>query len=262
MFCSLDSLGWAQKQYPVIIGISGSDSMLVLTRLWAEEYMQERPGVSVYAWGGGSAKGIKDLIAGRVEIAAVSRPLLASEARRLAETFRTVGLSHMVAKEALSIYVNPQNPIKDLSIEELRLIFTGKIRNWSELGGLDHPIVVVRRSPASGTYHYFKEHVLEGAEYTEAARVMSDTNSIVEVVEENPFAIGYGGVAYGKPLHSRISGVAPTEGNIREGFYPITRYLYLLTVSSPRGGTKAFIDWVLGLEGQRLVREAGYVSLW
>lgn len=236
--------------------------MLVLTRIWAEEYMKEHPGVSVYAWGGGSTKGIKDLLAGHVEIAAVSRPLLASEARQLADRYGSVGLAHLVAKEALSIYVNPQNPIRDFSLEELRLIFTGKIRRWSELGGPDQPILVLRRSPASGTYHYFREHVLDGAEYTPVAQVMSNTRSIVEEIEKNAFAIGYGGVAYGKPLHSLVSGVLPSEENIQDGSYPLTRYLYLLTVTSPRGGSKALIDWILGSRGQRLAREAGYVSLW
>jgi phosphate transport system substrate-binding protein len=247
---------------PSIIKISGSDTMLLLTRKWAEEYMRENHRVSVYTWGGGSAKGVEDLIGGKVHICAASRPLGAEEVRLLANRYDNVGVSFAVAKEALSIYVNSDNPVRDLSLQQLKLIFTGKLTNWKDVGGKDAPILVLRRSSSSGTYLYFLEHVLEEEPYTAKARVYRNTRGIVQEVIDNEYAIGFGGVAYGEELHCRVEGVLPTRKNIRDGAYPITRYLHFYTVGSPGGELKKFIDWVMAPDGQGLAEEAGYVPLW
>ena len=236
--------------------------MLILTRLWAEEYMKSNVRASVYVEGGGTASGVKDLIRSKNDVCAASRPLRPREVQQLAQHHNTVGLTFAVAKEALSVYVHPENPIQDLTLQQLKSIFTGKIKNWSAVGGWDAPIFVITRSPNSGTYFYFREHILNEEPYSSAARIFPSTQSIVEAVSRSPYAIGYGGVAYGPSLHCRVNGVAPTYATIIDDSYPITRYLYLVTASSPKGATKDFIDWVLSPDGQLLVDKAGYVPLW
>lgn len=244
------------------IKISGSDSMLLLTRKWTEEFMKEYPGISIYTYGGGTARGLKELLDREVQICAASRPMRPSEIRQMAEVFGSVGVTHSVAKEAISIYVHPSNPIKDFTLLQLRGIFTGSIKNWSELGGADREIQVLTRSPNSGTYLYFLEHVLNEESYSSSARVMNNTKSIIDEVRRNPNAIGYGGFAYGADLRCSVEGIYPTEESIRGIKYPITRYLNLVTHSNPTGETKLFLDWVVSSRGQALAKATGYVALW
>lgn len=244
------------------IRLMGSDTMINLAHRWAEVYMKVRPGVSVYSDGGGTATGIEALIKGEIDICTASRPLRPEEARRLAERHGYLGVSFLVAKDALSIYVHPENPVRNLNLAQVREIFTGKITNWKIVGGADAEIVLLHRAPNSGTYLYFQEHVLDGQPYSPSARTMPGTQAIVNAIAENPGAIGYGGIAYGKKIvHCRVGGVAPTEENVRNDSYPISRYLYFYTIKEPSGMVKSFIDWVLSREGQREVKQIGYVPL-
>lgn len=255
-------VGSGRASGPATLRISGSDSMLQLVRLWAERYMVAAPGVSVYVWGGGSAKGIDDLLHGRIDLCAVSRTPNAGEAQQLAARYGSTGMLFTAAKEALSIYVHPQNPVRDLKLDQLRSIFNGDVRNWRELGGPDLPVVVVRRAASSGTYLYFQEHVLDGAAYSERCEIMQDTQAVVARIRSEPAAIGYGGIGYGRDLHCRVEGVAPSEQNVREGIYPVTRYLYFLALDHRTVPVQQFLDWVQGPAGQQAVRDAGLVSLW
>jgi phosphate transport system substrate-binding protein len=245
------------------IKIVGSDTMLELTLNLAEHFMKENPGVSITVSGGGTATGIKALINNESDICTASRNLKPDEAKDLAEYYGSLGLVFLIAKDALSIYLNPQNPIKDLSLYQLKDIFTGKVKNWKEFGGKDTAIVVVTRNPNSGTYLYLKEHVLEDENYTENCLIKSTTKEIIRAVEENENAIGYGGMGYkGKVIDSRIDGVDPSENNIRNDTYPIIRYLHFFTSKTPDGTIKKFIDWVLSPAGQNLVRQSGFIPLW
>lgn len=224
--------------------------------------MKRTPGVSIYTEGGGSATGIAALIKGEVQICTSSRPIRPQEVRRLVKQQDFLGLSFLVAKDALSIYVHPENSVRNLSLEQVQAIFTGEITNWKALGGKDEPILVFMRNPSSGTYLYFQEHVLSGQNYAEHAIMMPTTAAMVEEIGRNPQAIGYGGLAYGKDLvHCNLEGVSPTEENARNGKYPITRYLYFYTLNKPTGAVKAFIEWVLSEEGQSVVKEIGYIPL-
>ena len=256
---------YCARFYPertAIVRIQGSDTMLVLATRWAEEYMKSKPNVSIYVEGGGTDKGVEALVKGKADICAASRPLQAKEARLLAEKYRYIGISHLVAKDALSIYVNPGNPMNNFSVEQLRKIFKGEITNWNQVGGTTDPILVIIRSPNSGTYLYFKEHVLDGEPYSQFAQAMPTTAAVVKTISENREAIGYGGIAYGDDLiHCQIDGIAPTEENVRNDSYPIIRYLYLYTPNTPRGEVKSFIDWVLK-DGQKIVKAVGYIPLW
>lgn len=248
---------------PKIIRIKGSDTMLILNRMWAESYMTTHPGISIYTEGGGSATGIQALIDGRVDICAASRPLNSDEVKPLAEKYGNIGISFLVAKDALSIYVNPANPVKDITLKQAKEIFSGKIRNWKSLGGNDEEIKVFIRPQTSGTHLYLKEHILEGDEYGANAIPIPTTAAIVDSVLRNPNGIGYGGTAYGSEvIHCQINGINPSEENVRYDLYPISRYLYFYTIKKPQGEVKKFIDWVVGPHGQEIVEEVGYIPLW
>jgi phosphate transport system substrate-binding protein len=245
-----------------IIRVKGSDTMRILLDRLAEEYMKQQPGIIIFVEGGGSALGIRDLIRNRIDICTASRTIRPEEVRLLAKNFNRLGMNIRIAQDALSVYINPQNPLRDLSIKQLEDIFTGRIKNWSEVGGRDAPVTVLIRSPNSGTYLFFKEHVLGGESYAPRAQTKSTTTGIIEAVSKDIDAIGYGGLAYGPDvIHCKINHVAPSEQNVKNDRYPIIRYLNFYTIDTPRGHIKAFIDWVLK-DGQQIVREVGYIPLW
>lgn len=242
--------------------LKGSDTMVPLVQRWAEEFMQRHAGIAVYVEGGGTATGFDALIKGEIEICMASRPLRSLEARQLVERQQNLGVATLVAKDGLSIYLHPDNPVRNLSLAQLRDIYLGKIKYWREVGGSEEAIVVLSRSPNSGTYLYFQEHVLDGQAYGSHAISMPTTAAIVAEIEKNPRALGYGGIAYGQQLvHCKINGISPTTEAVRKDIYPIARYLYFYTIKKPQGLTKQFIDWVLSRDGQRLVQEAGYIPL-
>ena len=246
-----------------IVAISGSDTMFELTSTLAEEYMKENPGFSVKVEGGGTAAGIRQLIKGEIDICTASRNLTPEEAKALADYYGSLGLVFLIAKDALSIYLQPENPIQNLTFKQLKNIYIGDIDNWKSVGGLDTLILPVTRNPNSGTYLYFKDHVLDGEEYGENSVIIPTTREIVKYVEENVNAIGYGGMGYtGKVKHIKIDGVEPIEANVRNDTYPIIRYLHFFTTKSPKGEVKKFIDWVLSPAGQGVVRKAGFIPLW
>ena len=245
------------------IRIKGSDTMLQLTEALAREYMRQNKDVSIYVEGGGSASGINSLINNEIDIATASRLLRADEAKSLAEYYGSIGLYYLIAKDALSIFVNENNSVKNLTMEQIKKIFTCEITNWKELGGKDKRIDGVIRNPNSGTYLYFKEHVLEGEEYCDSLLVLPTTAAIVEYVKNSENAIGYGGIGYGEEsINATVEGIAPIEQNARNDTYPITRYLHLFTSRSPQGAVKNFIDWVLTPAGQAVIKEAGFIPLW
>ena len=245
-----------------VIRIKGSDTMIILARLWAEEYMRLHPGIAIYVEGGGTATGVEALIKGKADICTASRPLRASEASRLLSQQGNLGVAHLVAKDALSVYLHPENPVRNLTLEQLQNIFTGRIQNWKELGGRVEPIVRLNRAPNSGSYLYFQEHVLGGQAYTENVQTMAGTEAVVAGVAAQRGAIGYGGIAYGTQLvHCNINGVAPTAENVRNNSYAIARYLYFYTTQTPRGAVKVFIDWVSSRAGQSVIKRIGFIPL-
>lgn len=244
------------------IRLKGSDTMVTLAQNWAEKFMQQQQGIAVYVEGGGTATGIEALIKGSIEICTASRPLRPEEVQRLARRQQNVGIAHLVAKDGLSIYLHPNNPVRNLTLAQIKDIYTGQITNWREIGGKDENVVVLSRTSSSGTYLYFQEHVLEGQPYTPTTINVPTTAAIVQEIEKNSAAIGYGGLAYGENLvHCKINGVSPTTESVRADKYPITRYLYFYTIKKPEGAVKLFIDWVLSKEGQRVVKEIDYIPL-
>jgi phosphate transport system substrate-binding protein len=247
---------------PVLLRIVGSDTMRPLVERWAEAYMRSHPGVAVYAEGGGTGVGMDELIEGQADLAAASRAMSPDEVQRLVAARGFLGIGVLAGKDALSVYVHPDNPVTGLAMEDLRAIFTGRSRNWSDFGGPDLPIEVLARRPTSGTFRLFQDHVLRGEDYAESARTMATTSAIVDAVAGNRAAIGYGGMAYGTGLtHLALEGVEPTRDHVRDGSYPLARYLHLYAAGPLEGEIGRFIDWVLADDGQRIVAEVGYIPL-
>jgi phosphate transport system substrate-binding protein len=246
------------------IKIKGSDTMLFLADLLAREYMKKNPSVSIYVEGGGTATGIKALGEGTIDICTASRSLKGEEVKVLADKFRSIGMSTIIAKDGLSIFVHLQNPVDNISAEQVKKIFKCKIISWSEFNWEDQEIIPVSRNPNSGTYLYFKEHVLEGEDYCDKVQIKPTTGNIVKSVSQDLYSIGYGGIGYvtDSVKTLRVNNIAPTVKNIIDGTYPISRYLHLYTIKQPEGEIKKFIDWVISDEGQKVVKESGYIPIW
>jgi phosphate transport system substrate-binding protein len=237
--------------------------MLLLNKLLAEEFMKVHEGISVYVDGGGSGTGVDALINNTVDICASSRPLESDEIKKMGEQYSTVGMSFLIARDALSIYVNPNNPIKNFTLEEVSKIYLCEILNWNEMGGKDQIIEPVSRTDASGTHVYFTKHLLKGEEICSSIRELNTTNEIINFVKKNSNSIGYGGIGYGDSLmQCSINGIEPTRENVLNNSYPVTRYLRYYTIRKPRGDIKLFIDWVTSSEGQKIVEKMNYFPLW
>jgi phosphate transport system substrate-binding protein len=247
------------------ITVKGSDTMVLLGQRWAETYMAKHAGTTLQVTGGGSGTGISALINGTTDICEASRSMKADEKSKLRERYNTTGVEIPVARDGLSVYVNANNPIKELTMDQLRLIFTGKVTNWKEVGGSDGKIIVYSRENSSGTYVFFKEHVLKNADYTARAQSMPGTAAVVNAVSKEKNGIGYGGAAYAKGIHVLLvkkdagsPGVTPDLAHVQDGTYPLARPLFFYLRNKPAGEIKAFVDWVLSPEGQAIVSKVGY----
>lgn len=247
------------------VTIKGSDTMVILGQRWAERYMATHPGSMLQITGGGSGTGIAALINGNTDICQASRPMKMDEKKKLRDRYQSMGVEIPVAKDGLSVYVNEANPLTDITVAQLKEIYTGKLTNWKELGGKDEPIVVYSRENSSGTYVFFKDHVLGGEDFAPMVQTLPGTAAIVNAISKDPRGIGYGGVAYARgiripPLKKDAAspGVLPTEAAVRDGSYALARDLYFYTRNKPDGAIKEFIDWVLSPEGQKLASEVGY----
>jgi len=259
------------------ITVKGSDTMVLIAQRWAEAYMKSNPGTTIQVTGGGSGTGIAAIIEGTCNIANSSRPIKASELAKGKDSGKNI-VEHKVALDALVVVVHPSNTVKELSVPQLKAIFTGAVTNWNQVGGSDSPIVIYSRESNSGTYGFFKEHILANADFTPTALYMPGTAAIKNGVSKDPKAIGYGGAAYfaGKggtkiiPIKQTKDSPAINpikadghvdEAKIRSLEYPIARYLYCYTVGQPSGALKKYLDWMVGTEGQKYVRAEGYVPL-
>ena len=261
--CGCASFNMEQHPHQEVLKIKGSDSMLLLTQRCAAEYMKSHPGISMYVEGGGSKTGIDALINGTIDICAASRPLLPSEVQQLAERYHSLGIATLCAKDALGIVVHPSNPVDNLSIGEVKNIFTGKITRWSDVGGTLSPITSYSREPNSGTYLFLQEHILLDEPYSAGCEYVGGARALIDAVAADSSAIGYSTFVYAQKVKLlSIGHVAPTIENVRNGTYPISRYLYFYTVDPPAGLIKSFIEWTIGPEGQRVIQANGYIPLY
>jgi phosphate transport system substrate-binding protein len=250
------------------ITIKGSDTMVLLGQRWAEVYMGKNPGVRIQVTGGGSGTGIAALINGTTDICESSRPMKDKEKADVRAKRGKEAVEIPVAVDGLAIYLHETNPVTELSLDQLKQIYTGKITNWKEVGGKDAQIVLYSRENNSGTYAYFKEHVLGNQDFHPRAQTLPGTAAVTNAVSKDPRAIGYGGIAYAKGIrHAQIKkdphgpAIEPSMENVLSGKYPISRYLFWYLAGQPTGEIKRLIDWVLSPEGQQIVQAVGYYPL-
>jgi phosphate transport system substrate-binding protein len=247
------------------ISIKGSDTMVILGQRLAEEYMKKNPDTVLQVTGGGSGTGIAALISGTTDICQSSRAIKPAEKEKLRDRFNTTGVEIPVARDGLSIYVHSTNPINEITMAQLKGIFTGKITNWKDVGGPDAKIIVYSRENSSGTYVFFKEHVLGGADFTARAQTMPGTGVVVNAVSKEKNGIGYGGAGYAKGIKvlkvkkdANSPAIAPTLETVKSDAYALARPLFFYLRGKPSGETKAFIDWVLSPAGQDIASKVGY----
>ena len=229
------------------ITIKGSDTMVILSQKWAEVYMKSHPEVVLQVTGGGSGTGISALINGSTDICNSSRPLKPSEMDKLKDRYGSMGIEVPCAKDGITIFLNSSNPVKELSIKQLSGIFSGRIRNWKEVGGPDSDIKLYGRENSSGTYVFFKDNVVK-TDYAPSCQTLPGTAAVVNAVKSDKYGIGYGGAAYAVGVkHCNVkkddknAAYAPTPETIKAGTYPITRYLYMYLTNRPTGEIKKFI---------------------
>ncbi|MGY8731497.1 MAG: phosphate ABC transporter substrate-binding protein [Pirellulales bacterium] len=258
------------------IRVEGSDTMVNLAQAWAEKYQSERSEITIEISGGGSGVGISSLTQGLADMANASRQMKAKEIRRAKKEFNLDPQEFTVGKDALAIYVHKDNPIEEITIAQLSAIYEegGTTNTWIELGvtlaGTSNPkIVRISRQNNSGTYAYFRQHVLNDNDFKLGSIDLSGSADVVSMVEKTLGAIGYSGMGYATDgvkmvkvkLDDDSPSVAPNAANVINGTYPISRPLLIYTPQTPTGTVKDYLDWILGKNGQTIIEEMGYVPL-
>jgi phosphate transport system substrate-binding protein len=264
---------WVTTQPPSTVQIQqkGSDTLLVLAQNWAEYYILDNSNVEIVVSGGGSGTGISALINKQIDIADASRQIKQTEIDAAKEV-DVNPVEWKVALDGISLIVNSENPVDELSYNQLRGIYNGSITNWSEVGGIDAPVITYGRQSTSGTYVYFNEEVLDEDDYRADMNQMAGNADIVEAVINDPNGIGYVGVAYAEARKDELKiasvkrqatsqAYQPTSVDIANGNYPVSRYLYVYTNGIPEGAVKDYIKFMLSSEGQGVVVEVGYIDL-
>ena len=249
----------------------GSDTLVNLALAWAEVFMREHPDVSISVTGGGSGTGIAAMINGTVAIANASREMKPEE-MAAAKANGIDPIEFVVAHDAIAVVVNPSNPVEHLTLQQISKIYTGEIKNWTELGGENRPIVLLSRESNSGTYVYFLENVIRMGDnkskllFSPDTLLLASSEGISSEIRQNPNAIGYDGLGYVTPDQKVIAVsknengpfVVPSAETVK--YYPIARPLYMYTAGKPAGQIKDYIEWILN-GGQTLVTKLGFVPL-
>jgi phosphate transport system substrate-binding protein len=251
------------------ITVKGSDTMVILGQRWAEEYMAKHKGTTVQVTGGGSGTGISALINGTTDVCEASRAMKDTEKKQVQEKAGGPPVEITVAKDGLSVFVNGSNKVKELTMAQLKDIYTGKVTDWKDVGGEPGKIIPYSRENSSGTYVFFKEHVLANADYTPRAQAMPGTAAVVNAVARDKGAIGYGGGAYATKgivvlkvkKDAGSPAVGPSDATVKDGTYPLSRPLFFYLRPKASAAIKAFTDWVLSAEGQGIVTKVGYYSI-
>ncbi len=250
------------------VTVKGSDTMVILAQRWAENYMKENPDRMIQVTGGGSGVGIAALINGGTDICDASRPMKDAEKEQARSRHGKDVKEIPVALDGVAIYVHQSSTIQALSQPQIKGIYTGQITNWRDVGGKDMKIVAYSRENNSGTYVFFKEHVLGNADFAREIQTLPGTAAVVNAVSKDPASIGYGGIAYASGIRAipvrkdeTSEPVTPSLATVQNGQYPLSRNLFFYTIGDPAGDVKAFIDWVLGQEGQKICEEVGYYPI-
>lgn len=265
-----------KKTKVVTIQVKGSDTLVNVAQAWAEEYKKIAPSVDVEVSGGGSGVGIAALVKGTIDIATASRNMRPEEVEAAKRNTGKDAKEFTLGYDGLAIYVHKDNPMKEISMDQLAAVFTedGTFTKWSQLGVTipnvdDDAIVRVSRQSSSGTYEFFREHVLNKKDFKLGSRDMNGSKEVVELISNTKTAIGYSGMGYATPavkmLHiSPKTGepaVPPTIENTITQKYPLARSLHLYTLGQSQGAVQQFIDWILSAAGQNILKENGYVPV-
>ncbi len=260
----------------VTIQNKGSDTMVNLAQAWAEEYHKVAPDLDVEVSGGGSGVGIAALEKGTIDIANASRNMKPEEIETAKKNTGKVPKEFIVGYDALAIYVHKDNPLNEITLEQLAQIYAegGTITKWSDLGvtipgASSDEIVRVSRQSSSGTYEFLREHVLHNKDYKLGSRDMNGSKEVVELVASTPTAIGYSGMGYATPAVKMLKvkktpgdpAYEPSVANTLAKTYPIARSLQVYTLGEPQGAVKKYIDWMMSDAGQKVVEASGYVPL-
>jgi phosphate transport system substrate-binding protein len=249
------------------ITVKGSDTLVRLGQRWAEEYMKNNPDAAIQVSGGGSGTGIAALLNGTTDICQASRNMKEKE-YNLAEEKGIKITRISVALDGIAVFLHEDNPIDELSFAQLKGIYTGSIANWKEVGGKDARIILYGRENNSGTYAFFKEHVLEKDEYSDYTQTLPGTAAVVNAVSKDVNGIGYGGIAWAAGVKFASirktdddEAVPPSMETVSQGAYPISRELYWFFNGMPQGEIKSFVNWALSPAGQKLAEKIDYVPL-
>ena len=244
------------------ITCSGSTTVLPIAQAAAEAYMDTHPDLNISVRGGGSGVGVAALQNGTVQIANSSRPIKSKEI----SACKAKGVdprAYVIANDAIAIVVHKGNAVQNLSIKQIKDIYTGKITNWKQVGGPSLPIVVVSRDVASGTFEVFNEKALGGAKVAASAQLLASNNAVVTAVSTTPGAIGYAGLGYitdGVKV-VKVENVTPSETTAKNGTYKLARKLYMYTNGKAKGDVGNFIGWLQSPAGQEIVKQQGFISL-
>ena len=251
-----------------LVTITGSDTMVILAQRWGDAYMEAHPGTIIRMTGGGSGAGITALIGGGTDLCAASRPLTPEEFERVKARRGAEAREIPVALDGIAIYVNGKNRVKALTLDQVRQIYTGTIRDWKVVGGQKGPIATLGREPESGTAAWFREHAQAGEEPASGVRILPGGEAMVTAVAGDPLAIGYASLLGAKGVRvvavsprKGKAAVAPSRATISAGMYPISRKLYFYAAGEPTGLTADFVAWTLSPDGQKVCQEAGYIPL-
>ena len=263
-----------QSEKRIYIENKGSDTIVNLALAWAEQYQKLHPEVNISVTGGGTGTGIAALINKTVDIANASRQIKPEEIIA-ANDNGVEPVEFVISRDAIAVVVNLENPVNELTIQQISDIYSGKINNWSEVGGEDRPIVRLSRETNSGTHVYFLENVLRLGKKDNKTFFSADTlllpssQGITTETSQNPNAIGYDGLGYVTPDLKVIAVakepggpyVIPSAETVNQGIYPIARDLYMYTSGQPNGEIKAYLDWIRSTEGQKIVDDLGFVPI-
>uniref|UniRef100_A0A7C4AIE3 Phosphate-binding protein n=1 Tax=Fundidesulfovibrio putealis TaxID=270496 RepID=A0A7C4AIE3_9BACT len=242
------------------IRVDGSTTVLPAMQKIVEAYMKANPGVNITVSGGGSGNGIKAIIDGTTNVAMSSREMKDKELQAAKEKGRAVK-PMVIAMDALAPIVNPGNPVAGLTSEQLQGIYSGKIKNWKDVGGEDKEIVVISRDTSSGTYEAWQELIMKDQKVTPAALLQASSGAVLQVVGKNKAAIAYDGYAYVNNTVKalKVNGIAGSEKTVADKTYPVSRPLFIIVPESATPEVKQFVDFIMDpAKGQKIIGEVGY----
>ncbi|MBM3317394.1 MAG: PstS family phosphate ABC transporter substrate-binding protein [Candidatus Eisenbacteria bacterium] len=246
------------------IVIDGSTTVGPIAKAFAEYYMRQHPGISVTVSESGSGNGAKSLVNGTCDIADMSRFMKDTEFQA-AVAAGVWPVAHVVAMDGIAIVVHPSNPVQEITVEQARAVYTGRIKNWSELGGPDRAIVVVSRDTNSGTYESFETLVLDREKMDGSVEYLGSNGAIRQKIQSTTAAIGYIGLGFVDRTVKAltVNGVEPTRETVAAGLYPVARPLFMFTNGYPDPGTPVhgFITLYLTRKGQEMIEAIGFVPV-